>query len=83
VCAEIVEIPVEFGTVHHMPTPHTVCGVVNGGVCRTGLLWARGLALRSQKGPLCQVAHELFVELVFGPLLGESLVLGKGNVLVF
>ena len=81
-CAEIVEIPVEFGTVHHMPTPHTVCGVVNGGVCRTGLLWPRWLAPRIPTGLLLPIAYEFLLELLVVRLL-VSLVQGKGNVLVF
>ena len=68
--------------VHHMPTPHAVCGVVNGGVCRAGLLWAVGLAVRFLKGPLRQSAHEFVIELIFGPLFPGSLVPGKGNLLL-
>ena len=30
-----------FGVRHHIPRPHTVCGAVSGGGCRTGCVPAR------------------------------------------
>ena len=65
---------------HHMPTPHTVCGVVNGGVCRTGLSRVRGAVVGLSFAPPYQVAHEFIIELVFGPLIGAKVRLGKRKV---
>jgi hypothetical protein len=63
-----------------MPTPHTVCGGVNGGVCRTVSSRARGAVVRLSFVPPHQIAHEFIIELIFGPLIGVTLRLGKGKV---
>ena len=73
-----------FGTHHHISTPHTVCGVVNGGLCRTESVPTLVAVVSFSADPFRSIAHQVVVELVIGWLLtgNRNVVFVKVHVVI-